>query len=196
MAPFEIELDDSQSFACRALFGGKNVALVGPAGCGKSVVLRAVMTETRRRFGEDAVLALAWSGTAAQLVGGCTVASVLRTTVGDPSKETILRRVTGDRHSLNMVKKAKVVVIDEAPTIEGRWMDRLEYVLRRTAPTLIDECKPFGGRRVLGKLFLVFPFLVCFLLYRWRCPLGYQNMLSVPASNSHVVCLILLPSAS
>jgi len=110
----------------------------------------------RPRFGHDAVLVLAWTGSAAKLVAGRTVASLLRTTVGDPSKETIHRRVTGTPELLHMVWQAKVVVIDEAPTIEGRWMDRLEYVFRRTAPTLADECKPFGGRRVLGKFHMLF----------------------------------------
>lgn len=147
-----IQLDGDQANACRHLFAGKNVALVGPAGYGKSVVVRAVVDETRKRFGPSAVLTLAWTGSAAQLVEGRTLASVLRTTVGDPSKESILRRVTGDAELLTVMKRTKLVVIDEAPTIEGRWMDRLEYVLRRTALTLVDECKPFGGRRILGEL--------------------------------------------
>jgi len=43
-----------------------------------------------------------------------------------------------------------MVVIDEAPTIQGRWMDRLEFLLRKGAPSPALEVLPFGGRRVLG----------------------------------------------
>lgn len=31
-------------------------------------------------------------------------------------------------------------------------MDRLEFVLRRSTPTLVAECLPFGGRTVLGEI--------------------------------------------
>jgi len=143
-------LDAKQSLAVRLVLAGTNVALVGPAGCGKSVVLRSLVDAGRQRFGADAVLVLAWAGSAAQLVGGVTVASVLRTTVGDPSKETILQRVLGDPAARNELRAVRMVVIDEAPTIQGRWLDRLEFVLRRTAPKPALECSPFGGRSVLG----------------------------------------------
>jgi len=81
-----ILLDTQQSLAVRLVLARTNVALVGPAGCGKSVVLRALVDAGRRRFGHDSVLVLAWAGSATQLVGGLTVSSVLRTTVGDRSK--------------------------------------------------------------------------------------------------------------
>ena len=155
-----MRLDSHQALAVKRLFEGTNVALVGPAGCGKSVVLRCVVVEGARRFGAEGVLVLAWAGSAAQLVQGRTVASLLKTTVGDPSKESILRRVEGDEGLLAEIQRVRLVVIDEAPTLQGRWMDRLEFVLRRTAPSLSAQCLPFGGRAVLGA-FLFFPILCC-----------------------------------
>ena len=63
---------------------------------------------------------LAWAGSAAQLVEGVTVSSVLRTTVGDPSKETILWRNLGNPAARDELRAVRLVVIDEAPTIQGR----------------------------------------------------------------------------
>eukprot|EP00168_Porphyra_purpurea_P015207 TRINITY_DN4596_c0_g1_i2.p1 TRINITY_DN4596_c0_g1~~TRINITY_DN4596_c0_g1_i2.p1 ORF type:complete len:168 (+),score=16.99 TRINITY_DN4596_c0_g1_i2:345-848(+) len=145
-------LDAQQSMAVRLVLSGSNVALVGPAGCGKSAVLRVLVDAGSQRYGPDGVLVLAWASSVAQLVGGATVASVLRSSVGDPSKDSIFRRILGDTEALGKLRRARLVVIDEAPTIQGRWMDRLEFVFRKTARSYADECLLFGGRRVLGKL--------------------------------------------
>jgi len=140
-----------QSVAVRLVLTGTIVALVGPAGCGKSVVLRSLVDAGRQRFGADAVLVLAWAGSAAHPVVGVTVASVLRTTVGNSSKETILRQMLGDPVAHNELHAVRRVVIDEAPTIQGRSLDRLEFVLRRLSRKPGLECSPFGGRSVLVK---------------------------------------------
>lgn len=144
-----VTLDDQQQVAVCMLFAGRSVALVGPAGCGKSAVVRAVVLEGMRLFGAAGVLVLSWTGSAAQLVHGRTLSSVLRTFVGDPLRQAILQRVVGRPELLAELRGTKLVIIDEAPTIQARWMDCLEYVLRRTASTLTGECLPFGGRRVM-----------------------------------------------
>ena len=172
-----ILLDSQQSLAVRLVLARTDVALVGPAGCGKSVVLRALVDAGRRRFGHDGVLVLAWAGSDAQLVGGVTVSSVLRTMVGDRSKETILWRLLGNPTARNELLAVRMVEIDQAPTIKGRWMDRLEFVLRKVAPSPALEVLPFGGRRVLGTSCLLPSCLValCWCLFararHWRLTL-------------------------
>jgi len=140
-----------QSLADRLVLAGTTVALVGSAGCGKSVVLRSLVDAGRLRFDANAVFVLASAGSAAQLVGGVTVSSVLRWTVGHPSKETILRRPLGDPAAQNELEAVRIVVIDEAPTIKGWCLDPLEFVLRRLARKPGLESSPFDGRSVLGK---------------------------------------------
>jgi len=109
----------------------------------------------RQKLGDDAVVVLAWAGSAAQLVGGQTVSSLLRVSVGDVCKERILSRILANPEAKKAITAAWLVVIDEAPTIPGRWFDRLEYVFRRTAlPTM--QCRPFGGRTVFGTCSLLF----------------------------------------
>ena len=146
------------------MLAGTNVALVGPAGCGKSVVLRSLVDAGRRRFGRAGVLVLAWAGSAAQLVDGVTVSSMLRTTVGDPSKETILWRILGSPASRDELRAVRMIVIDEAPTIQGRWMDRLEFVLRKVSPSPALEVLPVGSLRVLGTSRLI---PSCLAASRW-----------------------------
>lgn len=133
----------------RCVLGGRNVAAVGAAGCGKSTLLSLVVSVSRRRWGERAVVVLAWAGSGAQLVGGQSVSSLLHVSVGDVSKERILSRVLANPEARRIVETARLVVIDEAPTIPGRWFDRLEYVFRRIAPPTL-QCRPFGGRTVFA----------------------------------------------
>jgi len=144
-------LDASQLQVARYVLGGRNVAAVGAAGCGKSTLLALIVSVARQRWGPDAVVVLAWAGSAAQLVGGQTVASLLHVSVGDVSKERILSRILANPQARGTIAAARLVVIDEAPTIPGRWFDRLEYVFRRVAAPAM-QCRPFGGRVVFGML--------------------------------------------
>jgi len=158
-------LESLQSLAVRLVMAGTKVALVGPAGCGKSVVPRAVVDAGRRRFGNRGVLVLAWVGSAAQPVDRATVSSVLRTPVANQSKETILWWRFGNPTARDELRAVRMVVIDEAPTIQGRWKARLEFVLRKVAPSPSRELLPFGGRHVLGKSHLLPSYLVALCWY-------------------------------
>ena len=155
MADTSLRLDPSQVEVARSVFGGRNVAAVGAAGCGKSTLLTLLVRAARLEWGDSSVVVLAWAGSAAQLVGGQTVSSLLRVSVGDVSKERILSHILTNPEARSAITAARLVVIDEAPTIPNRWFDRLEYVFRRTAlPTL--QCRPFGGRIVFGTCSLLF----------------------------------------
>lgn len=146
-----VTLDGHQSRAVSMVFSGMNVAVVGPAGGGKSETLKAVVRRGKDKWGEKGVVVLAWSGSAANLVEGRTLASFLTVTVGDPSKESILKRLLEPRNRViwSGILAVRLIVIDEAPTIEGRWFDRLEYVFRMAA-SVFNQCLPFGGRAVFG----------------------------------------------
>jgi len=125
MAPSAPCLDAAQLEVARCALGGHNVATVGPAGCGKSTVLSMVVDAARQRWGESGVAVLAWTGSAAQLVGGKTVSSLLHVSVGDVSKESILSRILTNSDARQAIEAVRLVVIDEAPTIPGRWFERL-----------------------------------------------------------------------
>jgi len=130
-------LDELQLQVARYVLGGRNVAAVGAAGCEKSTLLSLIVSVARQKLGDDAVVVLAWAGSAAQLVGGQTVSSLLRVSVGDVCKVLILSRILANPEAKKDITAARLVVIDEAFTIPGRWFDRLEYVFRRTAlPTM------------------------------------------------------------
>lgn len=144
-----VRLDDAQLRAARCFMSERNVAVVGAAGCGKTVLLSYLIRASKQKWGPDAVAVLAWRGSVAQLVGGQTVSSFLRVTVGDPSKERILSRILGNETARREIARVRVVFIDEAPTIQGRWLDRLEFVFRLLASPM-KQCRPFGGRLVFA----------------------------------------------
>lgn len=170
-------LDTHQRAALRAALNGTNVAVVGPGGSGKSEVLKHAVRCGQRRWGNAAVVVLAWRGSAAHLLRGMTLSSILRVTVGDPSKERILLRLCHPRNASlwRELLAVRMVVIDEGPTIAGRWLDRLEYVFRMAAPVL-QQGRPFGGRVVFGPYPLalsrrgLFRRLFSLMFITWRSP--------------------------
>lgn len=140
--------DDGQRRAWTAFVAGSNVAVVGPAGCGKSRVLLSCIQEARQRYGTDAVLVMAWTWAAAGQIDGQSYHSHLGISTTDCSKEHTLELLMKKPRLRTRLEQSRVVVVDEAPTFPGRHFTQLEFVLRSLSPAHMQG-EPWGGRQVL-----------------------------------------------
>jgi len=61
MDAFLASFDVGQRAAWASFLANTNVGIVDPAGCGKSQVLLPCIADARRRFGDEAVLVMAWT---------------------------------------------------------------------------------------------------------------------------------------
>lgn len=147
------DLDCSQQDAWEAYLSGKNVALFGRAGSGKSVVLRRCIAHAQRMHGVNKVGIVAWTTHAASLIGGITMHKFLRIGIAELPKEAVLEKVRGNMYTKEMLKNVKVIVIDELPQMASRWLVVFEYVVRQMAMSH-KQSMPWGGCQVVGALSL------------------------------------------
>lgn len=148
MYPIVSTFDSGQRAAWSSFLSGTNVAVMGPAGCGKSRVLEVCIAAARRLHGDSAVLVMSWTWAAAQQIGGRSYHSFLGIGPGDASKEKTLEDVRRKGRIRTTLELARVIVVDEAPTFPARHFTQLEFVLR----ALSEDCmqgEPWGGRQVL-----------------------------------------------
>ena len=113
-----------------------------PGGTGKTFVLNTILAKIRSR-GEVA-LACAFSGVAALLLeGGCTVHKRFDVKPSMPQEQ----QFTIKRNSAlaELMKMAKVIVIDEAPMMDVWIMRSIDATLR----DILDENRMFGGLPII-----------------------------------------------
>jgi len=148
MDAFAASFDAGQRAAWASFLGGTNVAVVGPAGCGKSRVLLPCIADARRRYGDAAVLVTAWTWVAAEQIDGRTYHSHLGLSPTESTKERTLEMVMAKPFIRSRLEQSLVVVIDEAFIFPGRHFTQLEFVLRSLSPAHMQG-DPWGGRQVV-----------------------------------------------
>lgn len=168
--------DSAQRAVWASFLGGKNVAILGPAGCGKSRVLHPCIAEARRRYGDEAVLIMAWTWAAAYQIGGRSYHSYLGISPTEYSKQRTLEMVRANARIRVNLERSRVVIIDEAPTMTSHHFALLEYVLRSLSPAHMQGT-PWGGRQVI-------------------CTCGCQRSLILSIRYFFVVLLVKLVSIS
>ncbi|SCU86897.1 LAME_0D08064g1_1 [Lachancea meyersii CBS 8951] len=120
----------------------KNVFYTGSAGTGKSVVLRELVKQLRARYGESAVAITASTGLAAVNIGGITVNRFSGINIGMGSVQKLAAQVNRNKNNSERWKRTSVLIVDEVSMIDGRFLDKMDYVARDVRRT---PNKPFGG---------------------------------------------------
>ena len=127
---------------------GENVFLTGPAGSGKSYLVRDFL----KRHPDTHVTAS--TGVAALNVGGMTVHRWSGMLLGPTKGQDFERYFTqlardskpNVRAAFNRVRRCKRLVIDEISMLSGRAFGYLDFHCRK----IRDDKRPFGGIQVIG----------------------------------------------
>ncbi|KAG2345305.1 hypothetical protein BDR05DRAFT_130881 [Suillus weaverae] len=108
--PPAIKLSEEQQRVLRLVESGKNIFFTGPAGTGKSVLLRAIIDLLRRKFGGIAITAP--TGIAGMNIGGSTIHSWAGIGLG---KETV-KELVGvlSSYAIKRWTSTRALVIDES----------------------------------------------------------------------------------
>lgn len=149
LAMSAVDLDDDQQQVWEAFISGKNVGIFGRAGSGKSTVMGRAIARARKVHGVAEVGVMAWTTSAAKIIGGCTFHKFLGIKVEERPKEVILQKVRGNPFVCNKLRKTKVIFIDEVPQFAARWFTVFEYVMRQLAP-VYKHALPWGGIQIIG----------------------------------------------
>ncbi|SNX84453.1 related to PIF1 - DNA helicase involved in mitochondrial DNA repair and telomere length control [Melanopsichium pennsylvanicum] len=126
----------------------KSVFFTGSAGTGKSVLLREIIKELRRKHARrpDSVAVTASTGIAACNIGGVTVHSFSGIGLGKESTAELTSKIRKNRKAAARWARTQVLIIDEISMVDPALLDKLEEIARliRKKPD-----KPFGGIQVV-----------------------------------------------
>lgn len=121
----------------------KSAFFTGSAGTGKSVLMRAIIAELRKKYSRepDRVAVTASTGLAACNVGGVTLHSFGGIGLGKEDVPALVKKIKRNPKAKNRWIRTKILIIDEISMVDGDLFDKLEAIAR----TMRNNGRPFGG---------------------------------------------------
>ena len=135
------ELSDKQKKAIKLFKSGKNLLILGEAGCGKSFLIKELTNYLKIKNIKYAITAL--TGIAAFNINGITINSFTGIGIAKYSKEILLKRLKKE-YILN-IRCIKVLFIDEISMMSSDLFDKLNYIFQNVRKSRLF----FGGVQVV-----------------------------------------------
>ncbi|EFQ91463.1 hypothetical protein PTT_11717 [Pyrenophora teres f. teres 0-1] len=180
-AASEVTLDPEQQRVVNLIMAGHNVFYTGPAGCGKSAILRVFKKRLEEQ--KKIIFVTAPTNIAALAIGGQTTYSYAgwHMEIGKEPLPSLKRRVMRGRQK-ELFRNTDVLVIDEISMVESNFFGRLSEVMKSAR----ENEKAFGGAQIIVtgdfcQLAPVKPFKYCF-----TC--GAENEPNEPRNPTEYVC--------
>jgi ATP-dependent DNA helicase PIF1 len=146
----EYKLTDKQELALEYMKNRKNVFLTGPAGTGKSYLLKIFIewycinnifdNESNR-----SIYITSTTGLSALLINGITVHRFAGIGIGDKDVETYYKKIIKIKDIRRRWQRVNVLIIDEISMMDSELFDKLEELSRMIRRN--DE--PFGGIQII-----------------------------------------------
>ena len=126
---------------------GQSVFFTGPAGTGKSVLMRAIIQELKKKHARDPerVAVTASTGLAACNIGGMTLHSFSGIGLGKEDTNTLVRKIRRNPKAKTRWLKTKILVIDEVSMVDGELFDKLSQIGR----IIRNNGRPWGGIQLI-----------------------------------------------
>ena len=116
-----------------------NVFLTGPAGSGKTFLLKAFIQHSLKNNRKVAVTAM--TGSAAYLINGRTLHSWAGIRLGKEDKEELVDKIYGNFKARVNWKYVETLIIDEISMLTLTLLEKLDYIARK----IRNNDQPFGG---------------------------------------------------
>jgi len=135
-------LDPKQQLVIDAVKKGKSVFFSGPAGTGKSCLLKIIRDDCVKKHGFAAVYVTASTGTAACLLGGVTINSYAGVGFATESIPVLIGKVRNNFEASLRIAMTKVLIIDEISMISAELFNKLNEIFKCVRN---NYEAPFGG---------------------------------------------------
>lgn len=142
--PKAIQLSDEQRLVRDLVVEkGQSVFFTGPAGTGKSVLMRAIIQDLKKKYVRDPerVAVTASTGLAACNIGGMTLHSFAGIGLGKEDVNALVKKIRRNPKAKNRWAKTKVLIIDEVSMVDGELFDKLSQIGR----IIRNNGRPWGG---------------------------------------------------
>ncbi|KAM4068155.1 PIF1-like helicase [Hirsutella rhossiliensis] len=146
--PVAISLSSEQRQVLDLVVNKKaSVFFTGPAGAGKSVLMRAIISELKQKYARDPerVAVTASTGLAACNIGGITLHSFSGIGLGKEEAPVLVKKVRRNPKAKNRWLKTKYLIIDEISMVDGELFDKLSHVGR----VIRNNGRPWGGIQLI-----------------------------------------------
>lgn len=122
---------------------GNSVFFTGPAGTGKSVLMRAIIADMKKKHAKDPerLAVTASTGLAACNIGGMTLHSFSGIGLGKEDAPTLIKKIRRNPKAKNRWLRTKVLVVDEVSMVDGDLFDKLSQIGR----VIRNNGRPWGG---------------------------------------------------
>jgi ATP-dependent DNA helicase PIF1 len=122
---------------------GQSVFFTGPAGTGKSVLMRSIISELKKKWIRDPerIAVTASTGLAACNIGGMTLHSFAGIGLGKEDAQALVRKIRRNPKAKNRWLKTKILIIDEISMVDGDLFDKLSQIGR----IIRNNGRPWGG---------------------------------------------------
>jgi ATP-dependent exoDNAse (exonuclease V) alpha subunit len=132
-----------QKQALKILKKGKNVFLTGPAGSGKTYILREFIEHLKKENKKHAVTAS--TGIAATHIDGTTIHSWAGVGINESLTGRELQKLADNEHIQERFLACDVLIIDEISMIDARLLELLDEVCKAVK----RSAQPFGGLQII-----------------------------------------------
>lgn len=137
-------MNKEQQYAFDSIKSGKNIFLTGPAGTGKSFVIKEIKHWAINNNKKFAITAL--TGCAAVLIGGRTLHSTLGLGIGDKAIDILVHKLKRCNHKqYTKLQVLDILVIDEVSMMSDEVMEKASQILS----LIRNDPRPFGGVQVI-----------------------------------------------
>lgn len=139
-----VSLSSEQRHVIDLVLGqNQSVFFTGPAGTGKSVLMRAIIEELKKKWARDPerVSVTASTGLAACNIGGQTLHSFAGIGLGKEDVPTLVKKIRRNQKAKNRWLRTKTLIIDEVSMVDGDLFDKLAQIAR----TIRNNGRPWGG---------------------------------------------------
>jgi ATP-dependent DNA helicase PIF1 len=142
---YKMELNSEQAAAFAAVQTGKNLFLTGPAGSGKSFLIRRIMEWSDSMRKTLAVTAL--TGCAALLLGNKakTLHSWAGIGLGRGTVDALVTSINKNPHSKRRWKRTEILIIDEISMMTPELFEKLDAIGKRVR----NSTRPWGGIQLI-----------------------------------------------
>ncbi|KAG8855514.1 hypothetical protein FRB96_007018 [Tulasnella sp. 330] len=143
----QVVLSKQQQYVLKQVMEGKNVFFTGSAGTGKSVLLREIIANLRKKNSRspDSIAVTASTGIAACNIGGVTLHSFAGAGICLEEPPQLVSKIRKNKKAMTRWLRTNALILDEVSMVEAELFDKLAKV----AMLLRKNTKPFGGIQII-----------------------------------------------